>query len=62
MFDCRAQLSIYSLCRCLVKYTALVFTQPLLFRQIYFTMENPSAERADNHNIGAIAVPSQGTM
>ena len=38
------------------------FHSPLLFRQIYFTMENPLPERADKHNIGAIAVPSQGTM
>ena len=27
MFHCRAQLSIFPLCRCLVKYTALVFTK-----------------------------------
>ena len=38
------------------------FHSPLLFRLIYFTMENPLPERADNQNIGAIAVPSQGTM
>ena len=38
------------------------FHSPLLFRQIYFTMENPSPEWADNHNIGAIAMPGQGTM
>ena len=63
MIHCRAQLSIFPLCRCLVKYTALVFAHTLpFFRHIYFTMEHLSSKHADNYNIGAIQVPGQGKV